>query len=50
MEIEETDDRSFHSPRYKGRNEVAPKLKQNGKTTIKWLHVASYRVPDVKNY
>jgi hypothetical protein len=50
MEIEETDDRSFHSPRWQGRKEVAPKCKQNGKTIIKWLPAASYHVLYVKKY
>jgi hypothetical protein len=35
MEIEETDDRSFHSPSCQGRKEAAPKCKQNGKMNIK---------------
>ena len=48
--MEETDDRSFHSLRCHGRKEAAPKRKQNEKMIIKRLHVASYRVLDVKNY
>jgi hypothetical protein len=50
MEMEETDDRSFHSLRCHGRKEAAPKRKQNEETTIKRLQVASYRVLDVNNY
>ena len=50
MEMEETDDRSSHSPRCHVRKEAAPKRKQNEKTTIKWLPAASYRALDVKKY
>ena len=50
MEMEETDDRSSHSPRSHERMEGAPKRKQNEKLNIKRLQVASYRVLDVKNY